>query len=624
MRQSDPTFGAQMEACARTPARVFIANRSPAALSSLGELGGTGRRRQLRRRSLRAVRQCPTFIGTFEGLHRADRRSRLETTRSACSSCASTPRRSTSTTPTPAWSSRLNRVAAPGPFALAFDPFNFEDLAARDESSRRHASSDRWPSQLSLRLSRQLHGILHSSDRPRQFAHGQVHVRAPGVHARCADASEGHAVSRLVQQEDAGRDSRRWQRPLLLGTLGARSARAPHCSRAAPRARRRQPVRTFELPQPGRCSMHASARPGDRRDHHADSPAGERSARPFRSTSTERRCRTISTVSSRSSGRGELAVVDLTQGTVIDVDQATPGFNFHVVGKNPTDVAVTPDGLMTFVAAAEVNKPAIYALRNDQILGDWPGVLGVKRRRTAVQHERDQLARLRASASTGCARDRPPEAGRLECGRRRIRLRNGRNERADHNGRWRHERRPRPIGRLRDPRRACPVTRAIPRSSSRSIRSRSCAAQACLTGAGATIAKASLAPCPITSAVELAGGAYVPSQVQPGTRMGRWNQIRRRWRARGASTCYGRQRFVRRDSASRRTQAFRSMRRRDRRAARWVDRARWSDILYVADNALPIIHVIDLRSGSANELPPLVLTSIAEPDAARDRLEHRG
>ncbi len=71
--------------------------------------------------------------------------------------------------------------------------------------------------------------------------------------------------------------------------------------------------------------------------------------------------------------RGEVAVVDLTAGGVIDEDPTTPGINFLTVGALPTDVAVTPDGAMTFVGAAEVNKPAIYALPNNRILGASQG-----------------------------------------------------------------------------------------------------------------------------------------------------------------------------------------------------------------------------------------------------------
>ncbi len=68
--------------------------------------------------------------------------------------------------------------------------------------------------------------------------------------------------------------------------------------------------------------------------------------------------------------RGEVAAVDLTAGYVIDGDRSTPGINFIPVGALPTDVAVAPDAQLAFVAAAEVNKPAIYAIASRNILGD--------------------------------------------------------------------------------------------------------------------------------------------------------------------------------------------------------------------------------------------------------------
>ncbi len=68
--------------------------------------------------------------------------------------------------------------------------------------------------------------------------------------------------------------------------------------------------------------------------------------------------------------RGEVAVVDLTAGTVVDVDRSTPGINFLPVGSLPTDIASTADGSMTYVASAQVDKPAIYALPSSRILGD--------------------------------------------------------------------------------------------------------------------------------------------------------------------------------------------------------------------------------------------------------------
>ncbi len=68
--------------------------------------------------------------------------------------------------------------------------------------------------------------------------------------------------------------------------------------------------------------------------------------------------------------RGEVAVVDLTAGNVVDIDNSTPGINFLPVGKNPTDIASAPDGTFTYVAAAEPGKPAIYALDSRVILGN--------------------------------------------------------------------------------------------------------------------------------------------------------------------------------------------------------------------------------------------------------------
>jgi hypothetical protein len=67
--------------------------------------------------------------------------------------------------------------------------------------------------------------------------------------------------------------------------------------------------------------------------------------------------------------RGELAVVDLTGGYVVDEDDSTPGTNFIPVGANPTDVAVAPDAAFTYVASADPNQLAIYAIDNSRLLG---------------------------------------------------------------------------------------------------------------------------------------------------------------------------------------------------------------------------------------------------------------
>jgi hypothetical protein len=69
--------------------------------------------------------------------------------------------------------------------------------------------------------------------------------------------------------------------------------------------------------------------------------------------------------------RGELAIVDLTAGYVVDQDRTTPGIQFIPVGAIPTDVTVmAPDPQMTFVSSADPNKPAIYGIPNVRLLGD--------------------------------------------------------------------------------------------------------------------------------------------------------------------------------------------------------------------------------------------------------------
>jgi len=71
---------------------------------------------------------------------------------------------------------------------------------------------------------------------------------------------------------------------------------------------------------------------------------------------------------------GELAVVDLTAGVVVDNDKDAPGINFIPVGANPTDVAVAPyDAPFTFVSSRDPNKLAVYAIDNKRLLGNSTG-----------------------------------------------------------------------------------------------------------------------------------------------------------------------------------------------------------------------------------------------------------
>ncbi len=71
---------------------------------------------------------------------------------------------------------------------------------------------------------------------------------------------------------------------------------------------------------------------------------------------------------------GELEVGDMTIFQAADTDRSTPGVNFIPVGENPTDVATTPDSRWAFVASAAAQKPALYAIPSNFIVGDGRGV----------------------------------------------------------------------------------------------------------------------------------------------------------------------------------------------------------------------------------------------------------
>jgi hypothetical protein len=76
--------------------------------------------------------------------------------------------------------------------------------------------------------------------------------------------------------------------------------------------------------------------------------------------------------------RGEVAVVDLSRGSVLDLDRSTPGFDFLPIVANPVDIVSTPDGQATFVGVADVGREGILALPTTCIrpplpdLSTWP------------------------------------------------------------------------------------------------------------------------------------------------------------------------------------------------------------------------------------------------------------
>ncbi len=313
-------------------------------------------------------------------------------------------------------------------------------------------------------------------------------------------------------------------------------------------------------------------------------------------------------------GRGEVAVVDLTQGTVVDIDQATPGFNFHVVGKNPTDIAVTPDGLLTFVAAAEINKPAIYALRNDEVLGDWQGAPGSSRPKitnwpacalpqvpSALAIVPTQILATTTATDGGtsgstdaAATDGDTEGGASDAGDGGT---SGTTAAPDSLG---YEV---VVVLPGDARTSAKIITIDPRPFLRGA--------ALLADAGPQVAPGSLAKCPITSAIELAGGAFAPSQVQPGPA---WDDgikyvdggaPAEEVPSTGAAICAAGAGFT--PDSGLPIDAPPDL------AARGGTAALSGQIYYVADAVLPLIHVIDLRSGTMKELPPLLATSITDP-----------
>lgn len=58
----------------------------------------------------------------------------------------------------------------------------------------------------------------------------------------------------------------------------------------------------------------------------------------------------------------EIALVNITDGRVVDTDRSTPGYGFLRVGGRPVSLATTPGGAASFVATADVGRNGIFAL----------------------------------------------------------------------------------------------------------------------------------------------------------------------------------------------------------------------------------------------------------------------
>lgn len=59
---------------------------------------------------------------------------------------------------------------------------------------------------------------------------------------------------------------------------------------------------------------------------------------------------------------GEVALVNLQSGVVVDAETAIPGISFLPVGGEPISIVSTPGGAASFVATREVGKPGLYGL----------------------------------------------------------------------------------------------------------------------------------------------------------------------------------------------------------------------------------------------------------------------
>lgn len=289
--------------------------------------------------------------------------------------------------------------------------------------------------------------------------------------------------------------------------------------------------------------------------------------------------------------RGEIAVVDMTAAKVIDTDLATPGINFLPVGNFPTDLTVSPDGALTFVATSEVNKPAVYAIPNDRILGDSQGRGGTVADISLAAWPVCQLPETPVAVTT-VAREKASADGGAPTRTYEVVvvLAGSRTEPAkvitlD----------PAPFRRGADPIFAA----ASP---------------------GAAIAPGSLAACPVTSAVALAAATELPKTAAPGPR---WPDGIT-YLPNGAPdvplpypplSCdptaiptAGKPvpSYPRTDTAPVALPIGDEL---PRANVATTD----GSVMYVADDAQPVIHRVDLRTSPAKELPPLLLSDRRDP-----------
>lgn len=326
--------------------------------------------------------------------------------------------------------------------------------------------------------------------------------------------------------------------------------------------------------------------------------------------------------------RGEVAVVNLSSGAIIDQSHAVPGLNFLPVGANPTDIASTPDGRMAFVASAEPNKFAIYGIPGPRILGDQTPASRVQRQPTTL------------TSWPACAL--PQRPGALSVVPRRNP--DGSTPTAPSDLAYELVA-VLPGDRLSSPKVVTIDPRPFLRASPRIVDGKPIDD----FGNGPAITPGTLEPCTYTSAIELAGNTAVPATFRPGTKWDdgvKWVDggvdlscaIPDQPSRCGLKSCAckdpttggarqpadagapdadadaGAAAACDPDGGVTDDTSDRALDLGPLDGAQPVAIARDDQTLYIADAALPLIHVVDLSvAGSPQELPPFVVTSLVDP-----------
>jgi hypothetical protein len=322
-------------------------------------------------------------------------------------------------------------------------------------------------------------------------------------------------------------------------------------------------------------------------------------------------------------GRGEVAVVDLSAGAIVDQSHAVPGLNFLPVGSMPTDIAALPSGKMVFVASAEPNKFAIYGIPGGSILGDqagkpervtlasWP-VCALPQRPGAlaiiphIAPPTPPTSTVDAGESEAGSEAGAPDAGEVDAGA--------------------------PDGGPSSPLEGYDLVAVLPGDHSNPASVVTIDPNPFIDG---TLRPGELSACPIRSAVKLSGSEVIPPAFVPGVT---WEDGIK-WVDGGVDLSCA----LPQKAASCGLPSCQCVNGADAGAGAGdggvacdpdagsgpppaqpldfgpldppqpVAIARDDKTLYVADDELPLVHVIDFSTGVARELPPFVVSSLADP-----------